>query len=553
MIYVAAAIVVATLVAMTTGKVHPVVALLVALITAGLLGIAPAEDLFSGLSNPGVLTVAAMLVIAKGILHTGVVSRVMARLLSGASSAQQVLRRLMAPLGIASSLINTTPLVALLIPATRELEQNRGIPTRQVLLPIAHITTLAGTVTLIGTSTNLLIAGIAGKAGVGLSMLSFASVALPVALMGWLTIYLIAPRLLRGGAPAETTDRDWRVEIPVMSPALAEHHRAAHLGIARTQQYELTSIRRWGETVPADTRIEADDVLVFAATETGVTALWGSPLFGMSPHKLFTVSVRAGESGTLSDLEHTGSLRVIAARTTKPLRDSPLVPGDTCYVSGESPDAVARSDAVALWQDAASRVPQPRKTGTALAILLAVIVAASFGLAPVQLVAGGGALLMVLLGVITPRAAARALDWKLLFLLAGSIGLGVIVVESGIADVISTAIGKATGGSLALGVVIMALATVTMTNLVTNAATASILAPVGLTVAAELGADPVTILALIGTCISFTFLNPFGHQSNMMVMRPGGYTTATFARFGAPLLITCFVAACAVAYLLLRT
>lgn len=552
MIYVAAIIVVATLVAMTTGKVHPVVALLVALISAGLLGIAPAEDLFAGLSNPGVLTVAAMLVIAKGILHTGVVSRVTWRLLSNTTTAQQALRRLMAPIGVASSLINTTPLVALLVPATRELEQNRGIPARQLLLPIAHVTTLAGSVTLIGTSSNLLIAGIAGKAGIGLSMLSFAAVALPVALVGWLVIYITAP-LLRGGVPAEPAEREWRVEIPVASPALVEGRHAAEVGIDHTQHYELTDIERWGEAVPPDSVIEGDDVLVFSATETGVTSLWGSPLFGTSPHRLFVVTVRAGEAGTLSDLEHTGSLRVVAARTSRPLRDSDLVPGDTCYVSGESADAVARSDVVALWQDAASRVPQPRKTTTALVVLLSVIIAASFGLAPVQLVAGAGALLMVLLGVITPRAAARALDWKLLFLLAGSIGLGVIVVESGLATAISTAIADATGGSMILGVIILALATVVMTNLVTNAAAASILTPVGITVAADLGVDPVTILALIGTCISLTLLNPFGHQSNMMVMRPGGYTTATFARFGAPILVATTAAACLTAYLLLRT
>jgi hypothetical protein len=284
-IYVAAGIVIATLVAMASGKVDPVLALLVALIVAGLLGIVPAEELFAGLGNPAVITVAAMLVIAKGIVQTGVVSRAT---------------------------------WSLLIPATKELEQTRDIPARQVLLPIAHVTTLAGAVTLIGTSSNLVIAGIAGQSGIQMSMLSFAPVALPVALVGWATVYLTAPHMLQGQLSAKAPTKEWRVEIPITSPALAERQRASRMGIAKTQQYELTGIQRWGEMVGLDTPIEAGDVLVFAATETGVSALWGSPRFGMPPHRLFAATVKAGESGTLRNFEDDGSIRVIAARTTKP-------------------------------------------------------------------------------------------------------------------------------------------------------------------------------------------------------------------------------------------
>jgi di/tricarboxylate transporter len=552
MIYVAASIVLATLVAMASGKVDAVLTLMVALILAGVLGIAPPADLFAGLSNAGVITVAAMLVIAKGVVQTGAVSRATWALLSTTRTAQQALRRLIAPIGIASALMNTTPLVAMLIPATTELDQTRRIPAREVLLPIAHATTLAGSVTLIGTSSNLVIAGIAGPSGVQLSMLSFAPVALPVALIGWVIIYLTAPRMLRGELSARTPTMEWRVEIPITSPALIESQRASRMGIATTREYELTGVQRRGETLDPDTPVEADDVLIFAATEAGVTALWGSPLFGNAPHRLFAVTVRAGESGTLYGFQRDGSIRVIAARTTQPLHDTVLVPGDTCYVAAESADVVARNDAVALWQGAASRAPQPAKTWVAMAVLLTVIIAASFGLAPVELAASGGAVLMVLTGVITPSSAARALDPKLLFILAGSIGLGAIVVSSGLADVISNWIRDVSHGNVALVVVVFALTTTMMTNLVTNAATASILTPVGIAIATELRIEPAIVLALIGTCVSFTFINPFGYQTNMMVMHPGGYTTQSFARFGIPLLLGCLVSACAVAYLLLR-
>src|SRR5262245_56973200 len=188
----AAIIVIGTLVAMASGKVPALLALGAGLAIAGLLRIATPAELASGLSNGGVITVGAMLVIARGIVGTGVISRLTWALLSTVTSARQALRRLMVPIGVASGLMNTTPIVAMLVPATRELEQTRRIPASQVLLPIAHVTTLAGSVTLIGTSSNLLIAGIAGSAGVTMSMFSFAPIAIPIALVGWLVIYLTA-------------------------------------------------------------------------------------------------------------------------------------------------------------------------------------------------------------------------------------------------------------------------------------------------------------------------------------------------------------------------
>lgn len=553
MIVVAGAIVIATLAAMASGKIPAVLALASGLALAGVLGIAPPAALFSGLSNGGVITIAGMLVIAKGIVQTGVIARVTRRLLASTRTARQALRRLMLPVGVASALMNTTPLVAMLIPAAKQLEQTRRIPARELLLPIAHVTTLAGAVTLIGTSSNLLIAGIADQRGLEMSMLSFAPVALPVALVGWGLIYLTAPMLRRTSPHSTRTDKDWRVEISVSPRALAQRRSATVLGLVKTQLYELDEVQRRGESLAHDTPIEADDLLVFSATESGVRALWANPHLGLAPHRLYEVSIRTETATTVREFEgEDGGLHVIGAATNRPFRQTSLRPGDTCFVSAENAEALARHEAVALWNDAASRAPQPRKTWIALSILVGVIIAATFGLAPVELCAMVGAVLMVLTGVITPSSAARALDWNVLFILAGSVGLGAVVVESGLADELADAIKALAHGNLLLVVVVFALTTTIMTNLVTNAAAASILTPVALSIANEEGLDPIVLLALIGTCISFTFINPFSHQSNLMVMRPGGYTNASFARFGAPLIGACLVAACAVGYELLR-
>ena len=552
MIYAAAVLIVVTLVGMASGKFPPVLVLATSLAVAGLLKIAPAKDIFSGLSNAGVITVGAMLVIAKGLVQTGIVTRVTFLLLATVTSASQALRRLAAPVGVASALINTTPIVAMLIPASKELEQRKGIPARELLLPITHVTTLAGSVTLIGTSSNLLIAGIAVSAGVGMNMLSFAAVALPVALVGFAVIYLTAPRMLRGKPTTDEPTQNWRVEIPISAAALAQGRTAAQLGLVTNREFTIEEILREGHTIAATEPIAAGDLLVFAATEAGITALWKSPQFGIGPQRLYEVSVGSGETGTLRDLEVDRDIRVIAAHTTRAIRETPLLPGETCFVTGPSEKAWQQNPAISLWQDAAGRAPQPGKTWIAVSILAAVIVSASFGLAPVELVSMSGALLLVITGVLTPTAAVRALDWNVLFILAGSIGLGAVVVASGLADALADGIRHLTSGNVLLVVVVFAVTTTIMTNLVTNAAAASILTPVAISIATELAINPVTILALIGTCISFTFINPFSHQSNLMVMRPGGYSTATFARFGVPLLIVSVLAACATCYLIVR-
>ena len=261
----------------------------------------------------------------------------------------------------------------------------------------------------------------------------------------------------------------------------------------------------------------------------------GEPAFRPVPQHLYAVSVGPGEHGTLLELEDDDDLRVIAAQTAKAAgrhhrhtRSHGL--RDLLEHRGSG-----RDEAFTLWAQAAGRAPQPGKTWTALGVLAAVVVAASFGLAPVELIAFAGAVLMVLTRVLTPRSAVRALDWNVLFILAGSVGLGAIVVNSGLADVLARSIEQLSAGSLPVVVVVFAVTTTIMTNLITNAAAASILTPVALGIATKLGLDPVTLLALVATCISFTFINPLSHQTNLMVMGPGGYSTRKFAKFGAPL------------------
>ena len=255
------------------------------------------------------------------------------------------------------------------------------------------------------------------------------------------------------------------------------------------------------------------------------------------------VSISSDEQKSVRDLEVDDNIKVIAAQTTKLLRDAPARPGEMCLVTARSVEKLADHPLVGLWQKVAGKAPQTRKTWIALLILLAVVTSAAFNLAPIEMIAVTGATLMVVTGVLTPRSAVRALNWNILAIIADSVGLGVIVVNSGLGDIISSAILSLSTGSAALVVLVIAVDTTILTNVVSNAAAAAILTPVALTIADTTGLDPILLLKLIGTCISFTFINPFSHQSNLMVMKPGGYSTATLVRFGIPLILVCVATA----------
>ena len=291
--------------------------------------------------------------------------------------------------------------------------------------------------------------------------------------------------------------------------------------------------------------------MIYQATERGVRMLWGSPRFGQSPQDLFLVSIATDEQATVRELEEGDDIEVVAAQTTKLLRDTPALAGEMCLVTARSADVLTDHPLVGLWQKVAGKAPQTGKTSVALAILAGVVVSAALNLAPIELIAVTGTTLMVLTKVLTPRSAVRALNWNILAIIAGSVGLGVIVVNSGLGGYISDAILYLSGTSTALVVRVIAVGTTLLTNIVTNAAAAAILTPVALTVAAATDLDPILLLTVIGTCISFTFLNPFSHQSNLMVMKPGGYSTATFVRFGIPLTLISLVTAFGVGWALL--
>jgi di/tricarboxylate transporter len=544
-VWVALLLIVACLVLLVNGRIPPVLVLAGTLTVAAVLQIAPSSALLSGLSSTAVVTIGAMLVVAQGVASTGIVSRLSAWLLGGARTAQSGLIRLLPPVAVLSSLVNNTPVVALSIPAVLELQDSRGIAARRMLLPLAYAATLGGTLTLIGTSSNLISASIAGEAGIDIGMLTFLPVALPAVALGIILLWLVGPRLLSRGDRMEDTERDWRVRLVVPRGSALAGHAAERFNLARTPQVELLAVTRSGQHLPPDARIEHGDVLLFAATQAAIPALWRNPLIGPPGTRLYQATVAPGFQGTLIDLGHAADVDVVAAPVTEDFADAPARAGTVLFIATHEPDQVERSEPIGIVTPAAERSPRPEKTWPALLVFAAVVVLASSGLLPVEWVAVGGAIGMVAVRALTPRAAARALDWNLLGITAGSIGLGVIFVESGLAGAVADGVARLTGGGTLASLALLAVAALMFTNIVTASAAAAMMVPLGLDVAAANGLPALPVVVLVAVCVSFGFINPIATSTNVMVMAPGGYRMRSFARLGG--LLTVLVAAVAVA------
>lgn len=543
-VWVALILIVACLALLVSGRIPAVLVLAGTLTVAAVLQIAPSSALLSGLSSTAVVTIGAMLIVAQGVAATGVVSRLSVWLLGGARSAGSGLVRLLPPVAVLSSLVNNTPVVALSIPAVLELQESRGIAARRMLLPLAYAATLGGTLTLIGTSSNLISASIAGDAGIDIGMLTFLPVALPAVLLGIVLLCLVGPRLLSRGEPAGDADREWRVRlvVPVGSPLGG--HPAERFNLARTPQLELLTISRAVQELPVDSVIEEGDVLVFAATQAAIPTLWRNPLIGPSGTRLYQATVAPGFQGTLTDLGLAADVDVVAAPVSGPFDRTPARAGTVVFIATHEPEQAESSEPIGMVAPAGERSPRPEKTWPALLVFGAVVVLASSGLLPVEWVAVGGAIAMVAVRALTPRAAARALDWNLLGITAGSIGLGVIFVESGLAGEVADAVARLTGGATLASLALLAGAALLFTNIVTNSAAAAMMVPLGLDVAAANGLPALPVVVLVAVCVSFGFINPIATTTNVMVQAPGGYRLRSYARLGG--LLTLLVAAAAV-------
>jgi di/tricarboxylate transporter len=565
------AVVAGMFVAMVRGLAHPAVAIVTAVIVLLVAGVIDEQAAFSGFANPAPITVAALYVLARAVEDTGALRPLVRAALGGGAGHRGSLLRLCLPAAAASAFLNNTPIVAMLISPVSNFAETRKVPTSRYLMPLSFAVILGGVVTTIGTSTNLVVSGLLQQSGrPAFGLFEITHVGLPMALVGVVVLALLAPAVLpERQSPRHSlaaARRDFVVRMIVEPGGPIAGRSVESVGLRHLEGVFLVEIERQGEPiapVAPTTLLHGGDHLLFVGqarvvadlhTLPGLTSAEsphfesldlperhlveavvgaGSPLLGRTPKE---AGFRARYQAAIVGLHREG--QPVVAK----LGEVRLRLGDTLLLLT---DAAFRQ----RWRDRPDFLvitpldgePAPVATRQALAvgaIGLGVVVVAGSGLLPILQASLVGAVLVVATRAISAQAARDAIEIEVLIVIAASFGLGAAIDHSGLAAALGGGIVHTFGALgwrwVLLGVV---LATVILTEFISNNAAAALMFPIAMATAQKVGAEPRAFAVAVAISASLSFLTPIGYQTNTMVYGPAGYRFGDYWRLGAPLTI----------------
>jgi len=534
-------------------------------------GVSPSEGV-SGFANAATITILAMMILSEGVRRTGAIQRIQSAVSS--YTGENVHKQLGATIGLVgplSGLINNTAAVAILLPMVSDLaHENRTSPSK-LLLPLSYASMFGGMLTLIGTSTNLLASSISGDLiGRPFSMFEFTHLGLIVFGVGaaylltvgyWLTPAHVTPRSAR-----ESTEQDvFLTEIIVgdespfvgmtLEEALAEVSFEANVTqIVRAGSYrrepplsttirggDIFTIRLKKDALQALFDVEGIDLVPDAATEADLETLGPD-------ETLVEIVITAGsdlvgetiESAGLQDFYRAAVLALRRGGETAHERLSKftLRPGDVLLIESkaETVDRLANDPNVIVAGELDLQQFRGSKLPLAVGTVLAVVGLAAAGVLPIMVAALAGVVVMIATGVIKPAEAYEAVQWDVIFLLAGVIPLGKALSTTGGADLLGALVAASAEYVPAIVVLgLFYLLTAAMTNLISNQASVVLLLPVAVDVASRLGANPFAFILAVTFAASTAFMSPVGYQTNLFVYGPGGYDFGDYVRVGGPL------------------
>ena len=535
------------------------------LMATGILG--PREAL-AGFWNPGVLTVAVLFVLVAALKSTGAIRWIGDWVLGrprGEWPAQARLVGICAPL---SAFINNTPIVAMLASAIEHWSRRSGIAPSKLLLPMNYATILGGMCTLVGTSTNLIVAGLVLQRGglEPLDMFDPLGVGLAAVLAGGLYLLLASRWLLpvRRSALQQAGDiREYVVEMLVEADGPVA---GLSIGQARLRQLAgsfLVELVRGGEVrtaVPPTEVLRGGDRLVFVGATDAVRELRRVPGLRPASDQVFKID-DAGGQRTLVEVvlspfspavgrtlvqsafrSHYNAAVIAVARRGERLPRKPgevvMQAGDTLLLETDADFAHRQGGSADFLLvnevDGAPRVDRPRALASLAVIALMVLANTVLGV-DILVSALVAALLVLLARCVHVAELRRSVDLRLIVVIACSFALGAALEKSGVAALAASQLGALAAGDPFTTLVLVYVATVVFTELVTNNAAAVLMFPVAMAAAAAVGAAPMPFVIATMMGASAGFITPIGYQTNLMVYGPGGYRFTDYVRFGLPL------------------
>lgn len=551
---------------------YDVVALL-ALMVLVLTGIVESSAAFAGFGHPAVITVAAVLVISRGLRNAGVVD-ILARGIAPFAKYETVhIVALSCLVAVTSAFMNNVGALALLMPVALESAQKHDRSPALVLMPLAFASILGGMMTMIGTPPNIIIATYRetmSPGGEPFGLFDFFPVGAAVAAVGIFFVATVGWRLIpRQRRGQSSPDKLFRiaeyvteVEVPKESDWIGrtlgdleamKEDEVVVAGLIRDKKRRLA---------PApSTRIEADDIIILKADPAELPeVVQAAKLKIVSDFQAKEETLRSDDVGLIEAvvppdsalvgrtpislrLRAEGRTNLIAmARQGRAVRERlrrvKFQAGDVLLLQGAADSLAETATAVGLLPLAKRnlRIGKARRPIIAISIFGIALLLSAFGVVPAAITLVCAVVIFALFDFVSVRMMYEAVDWSVIVLLAAMIPVGEALQTTGATELVSSVLLSYTQGlhvAVILGLVMVV--TMTLSDVINNAATAVVMAPIAVSLAERLDGNPDAFLMSVAVGASCAFLTPIGHQCNTLVLGPGGYRFGDYWRMGLPL------------------
>ncbi|MBM7586940.1 di/tricarboxylate transporter [Bacillus pakistanensis] len=546
-------------------------------------GVISPVEATKGFSNEGVLTIGLLFILAGSIQKSGIVDGAFHQFLRNSSTSKHILGKLLFPISFLSAFMNNTPIVIAFTPMIRKWCEEKGLSPSKFLIPLSYATILGGTITIIGTSTNLVVHGLLIDEGLdGFSFFQPAIVGIPITIVGLTYLFFFSSSLLPDRRLAVMNKveaiREYTGEILITKdfPYIGQSVEQARLRSLKGL-YLVSILREQEQIAPVSnlTKLKEHDRLLFTGDITTITELQNKKglnlqtsqgsHFPKNHHRLVEAVVSHYSSLLHKKIKDTNfrsrhNAAVIAVhrknqRLKTKIGDIVLKPGDILlmvtgtefnknviqndfyFITSTSKNIKTKSQLIQGW--------------FSIALLGFMILLVSLGFIQMVTAMSIATMLLIIFKVITPPEAKAFIQWNVLLLVASSFGIGAALINSGVANAIADLLIHLTEP---IGMFAVFLSVYLLTNLFTemmsNNAAAVLMFPIAIEIADKMKIDPISISIIVAIAASASFATPIGYQTNLIVYGPGGYQFKDFLKIGIPLNILVMITTVTIVYFL---